>query len=228
MFSDNLDYPSIDEDALLAAVLPRLAATGNRQLVQVGANEGKFEYAKPDGKDFIFEFLQDNSDWRAILIEPIPDIFDKLVENYRDHSNQIFYLNCAITEGVETRDLMVVGRDGKSSTLIEGFRDDRAKDKIRVNCLPLRMACDLCNMQAPAFLKVDAERYDEIIVEQLFTQFDPQDRPALVLWEQMPRETRGLSKRFIEDGYTVFRTGQNSRGRWMDLVAVKSELLPDT
>lgn len=194
------------------------------RLVQVGANEGMFEYAKPDGKDFVFELLKENPQWSALLIEPIPEIFERLKANYVKHDNELHFLNCAITNNVERRVLTVVGRDGKSSTLIEGFRDDRAKEHIQVDCLPLKLACDSASFDDIDFLKVDAEGYDEEIVQQALSDFPKAGPPRIVMWEQLAPERLGLSDQFRAAGYTVLRTGRAKNGRYMDIVAISNRL----
>jgi len=115
--------------------------SGTPRVIQIGANEGRFEYAKVDGKDFLFDFLHTHPHWQALLIEPIPPIFDRLRENYSGHPGIINFLNCAITESVEQRALQVSGKDGKSSRLVEGGRRRRVGHRTcTMPVLPNRMS----------------------------------------------------------------------------------------
>ena len=205
-----------------------LARRDHARMVQIGANEGKFEYAKEDGKDFVFEFLRQNTGWAALLIEPIPEIFDRLKANYANHDNELHYLNCAITMAFENRVLRITGKDGKSSSLQEGgIEADQPlpETDIVVPCLPYSLACRLQNWTAIDFVKIDAEGYDETIVSGILSDADRHLRPGILMWEQLGPEKLDCSARLEAEGYRVFRTGLNKRGDYMDRLAIRRSLL---
>lgn len=60
----------------------------NPFVLQVGAMDGK-------SFDPVYETIQSHN-WHALLVEPIPDIFEKLKKNY-EGSTGILFENCAIT-----------------------------------------------------------------------------------------------------------------------------------
>ena len=69
-----------------------MAARGEPlRFVQVGANDGSFV-------DPIRPYIVECG-WRGILIEPQPDVFEKLVSNYADYKEQLAFENVAISSG---------------------------------------------------------------------------------------------------------------------------------
>ena len=63
-------------------VLSQLPLGENPECVEIGANDGVGEGAKSSGKDYLYDFLMENREWRALLIEPVPAAFDSLRTNY--------------------------------------------------------------------------------------------------------------------------------------------------
>lgn len=189
--------------------------------MQIGANEGRFEYAKPDGKDFLFEFLHKNPNWDALLIEPLPDIFDQLRLNYSKRSGTTFFLNCAITEVVEERKMVVAGKEGKASR-ISPTSDPENAAGVDVQCLPYNIICRLHNWDSVDFVKIDAEGYDEMIVNQILDTSPNVRVPSVLMWEQIGPEKLGTSERLAKHGYRVLETGLAKNGKFLDRVALRT------
>jgi FkbM family methyltransferase len=57
--------------------------------IQVGANDGVYD-------DPLRGYVQ-RFGWRGLLVEPQPDVFARLVENYRDHADHLIFENIAIS-----------------------------------------------------------------------------------------------------------------------------------
>lgn len=193
---------------------------GAPRVIQIGANEGRFEYAKPDGKDFLFDFLHENPHWDALLIEPIPHIFNQLRCNYARRPGGTHFMNCAITENVEDRELVLSGKDGKGSSLIAGTPSAES-ETVNVQCLTYRIVCRLVNWAEVDFVKIDAEGYDEVIVHQIIDSAPQIALPPLLMWEQIGQETLGTTDRLASLGYAVFETGMAKNGNFLDRVAIK-------
>lgn len=70
--------------------------------VQIGANDGK-------SQDPLYEFVVANK-WRGLLVEPLPDLFDQLKENYKDCSGLTFE-NVVIAEQGGERVMYRVSQD---------------------------------------------------------------------------------------------------------------------
>jgi hypothetical protein len=62
--------------------------SGNISFVQIGSNDGL-------NGDPIYELVKKNH-WHGILIEPIPEIFEQLKDNYREYSKNLIFENIAI------------------------------------------------------------------------------------------------------------------------------------
>ncbi|WP_298493661.1 FkbM family methyltransferase [uncultured Maritimibacter sp.] len=214
MTDGNLE--ALEEAEFVRDLLVPYGRRGQPAMVQIGANDGVNEYAKVGGRDFVHGFLQQNPQWRALLVEPIPEVFAQLRESYAGFRNQLSFLNCAITERVEDRMLTLHGKDGKASSLLH----QKSGERISVPCLPYPLACRLAGLHRVDFLKIDAEGYDEIILDGLLRQAEPGDLPAFILWEQLEAETRSITPRLRALGYEVFLTGRSRTDVWMDRVAI--------
>jgi FkbM family methyltransferase len=72
-----------------------MAVRGQRlNFIQVGANDGK-------SGDPLHRYIL-NYPWHGILVEPQPDIFAKLRENYAAIANRLIFENIAIATGLST------------------------------------------------------------------------------------------------------------------------------
>ncbi|MBK6937124.1 MAG: FkbM family methyltransferase [Chitinophagaceae bacterium] len=58
--------------------------------VQIGANDGK-------SGDPLYEFII-NHNWKGILVEPMPDVFEQLKENFSFASGRLIFENSAISD----------------------------------------------------------------------------------------------------------------------------------
>lgn len=196
----------------------------NPIMIQIGANEGRYEYAKQDGKDFVFEFLLENNYWTAILVEPIPATFQKLKSNYCNHHNSISFMNCAITEKIEKRVLYINGKDGKSSSLLE-FQKKESTEKIEVQCINYDLLCNISGISKVDFIKIDAEGYDEIIIEHILCTPQKNTIPKIIFWEKVYNKQSNCEEILKSLDYEVFMTGLNKLNHYMDRVAIHQSLL---
>ncbi len=219
--STDSKLPILEEGTFVETYLARYGSAAPR-MIQIGANEGKFEYAKKDGKDFVFEFLEKNPKWEAVLIEPIPEVFERLKANYAAHGNFIQFLNCAIAEKVEVRDFLMQGKDGKSSYLAgaQGATSDTAK-VIEVQCIDYASMLRLVNWNRVDFIKIDAEGYDEKIISEILTTSTPDALPNFLMWEHIGPERMGTTQRLIDMGFEVFHTGLAKNGIYLDRLAIR-------
>lgn len=194
------------------------------RMIQIGANEGRREYVKVGGKDFIFEFLLNYPAWSAVLVEPMPEAFALLKKNYADHKNDIAFFNCAITEKIEDRVLKLGGREGKMSFLRE--RNANAKDgQIVVPCIDYRLLCRLVGWDAVDFVKIDTEGYDAKIIQSILACEDRSLRPDFLIWESVEGEQEGCERALVDEGYRVFRTGLTHKGEYLDNIAIQATLV---
>ena len=222
---DGSELDIMDESDLIVDILRPMGASRNAPLmVQIGANDGKFEYAKESEQDFVFEFLRENPAWSAILVEPLQDAFDSLKANYRDHANSLVFLKCAIVSRLGHGTLNVAGRDGKKSSLLRppGIKIERS---VSVLCLPWVDMCGLLDVQKVDFVKIDAEGMDAEIVLSILRCGIPGLVPDVIFYESIhTAEGRvgDCEAALLESGYHVFRSGLNKRGVYMDRLAVRN------
>lgn len=215
---------ALEERDLINTYLAKYTTQDRPVMMQIGANEGKYEYSKKDGKDFIFEFLLHHPHWQATLIEPLPDVFDKLKENYSGHQNVLSFLNCAVTSKLEELNLHVVGKDGKSSSFYP-ITNKPIKEIIRVKCLPYQFLCAILGLRKVDFVKIDAEGYDEQIVLSILETENEKLLPKIIFWESLKKHSADCEEQLTRKGYEIFLTGLNKLDKYMDRVAIHQSLL---
>ena len=177
-------------------------------VIEVGANDG---------------FLASNSyplikrGWRAILIEPHPDVFRRLETRYKDSANvTTVNLACAETAG---RFPLFMGKDehtGSYSTLStedsDWFRQTRTNKSVEV--MVERLDTILSRNECPkdiGLLSVDAEGLDLAVLAGLdFSQFLP--RIIITEDEKTDEQETALKKKALLDsqGYRFWRRVHNN------------------
>lgn len=214
----------IEEKDLISEYLSKftIGAKGPT-MIQIGANEGKYEYSKINNQDFIFLFLLKNPLWQAILIEPLPSIFKILKENYKKHRNELTFINCAVTERLEYKTLNVMGRDGKSSSFFD-VPNKKINEKISVLCLPYEYICQILGLEKVDFIKIDTEGYDGIIVLSILRNKNAKLLPKIIMWEG-DAATKMCEKILFDLNYTIHKTGLNKLGGYTDRVAIHNSIL---
>jgi FkbM family methyltransferase len=143
--------------------------------VQVGSNNGITA-------DPISRFIT-NSDWKGVLIEPVPYLFDELKENYKPYSDRLIFENSAIAnvngelkfyrlKKSENKDLPYwydqLGSFNKEVVLkhrdsIPGFDDLFIEDK--VNAITFSGMLDKHSIGNVDFIQIDTEGYDYEILK---------------------------------------------------------------
>mgnify|MGYP005841865625 CR=1 FL=1 len=165
-------------------VRQRLAGGGSFFFIQIGAYDGK-------ANDPLFELVRERS-LNGILIEPQPDVFETLRENYRDSENLIFE-NCAIGKNdgelvlyrLKEEYLYLGGNVAKQIT--SPYREhiekliswdsntDQVIEKISVPSLSLKSLLAKHGIVRLDVLQLDTEGYDFEIIKTIdFTSVCPQ------------------------------------------------------
>lgn len=73
--------------------LKNLMSLHEESIIQIGSNDGK-------QGDPIYELIQNNPGWKAVFVEPIPYLFNRLQNNY-GNSPRFTFVNAAINNGSE-------------------------------------------------------------------------------------------------------------------------------
>ncbi len=149
--------------------------------VQIGACDGVLHDPL---RAFIVRY-----NWRGILVEPLPDLFEKLKANYSGKDGLIFE-NVAIAESEETKSLIRVNPDvlaefpewaAGCATFVENSRNIASCPDLKnhlitqdVQTLPLGALLEKHNVQHIDVLQIDTEGYDYKVLSQLdFTRHKP-------------------------------------------------------
>ena len=153
----------------------------NVKVIQIGAMDG---ISFDDTRGFL-----DMYKWEALLVEPIPEIFKELKENFKDRENYTFEQS-AITENDGDVEMLTVpfetiekenlhpGYKGMSALfpLKNGFGSDYSRDifvrdnlavKVKVNSLTFNSLLSKHKIDDFDILICDAEGYDYKIFKQI-------------------------------------------------------------
>jgi FkbM family methyltransferase len=195
----------------------------NVSVIQIGAMDG---LSFDDTRGFL-----DMYGWKSLLVEPIPDIFNELKENFKDRENYTFEQS-AITENDGTVKMLTVpneiikemdlhpGYKGMSALypLKNGFGSDYQRDidvkeqfavTIEVPSLTLNSLLKKHNIDYFDIFLCDAEGYDWSIFKQMdLTKY----RPKFIRLEYInltEDEKSSLMSKFLDNDYVVDVNGQD-------------------
>lgn len=149
----------------------------NLFFVQIGANDGMTV-------DPLYRFVNEFG-WSGILVEPVPDAFERLKANYRNRTG-LKFINAAVSERDGTRTLYTAG-DSKSASVYSSFDKELVKkqtrwvpdvvdriQEIQVRCISMRTLVDEVEGNEIDILLVDAEGYDFEILKMIdFSKMKP-------------------------------------------------------
>jgi FkbM family methyltransferase len=209
----------IERVSSFARELERLRVErGSRfKFVQIGANDG----VRFDG---LYGFATTHP-CSGIVVEPLPDMFERLRSNYADYP-RIVPVNVAVHTESGTLSLFRVAPEaisrypGWASGIASFDRDHLLRHSIDaadvleqpVPCLPLMKLLEDTGMLDADLFQVDTEGYDSTILEMIdFGRF----RPALLKYEHktMSPEVRERHQRRLQsEGYRVAAEGTDTIG----------------
>lgn len=171
--------------------------------IQIGAHVG------PSETDLLSKLLEEvRFDWKGIFIEPHPESFGKLKENYKDKKGYIFE-NIAISDKDGIAKLYYSKSKGDinsyaNASLIPDSWKKRNTDVIDVPIKTLKSIGEKYNLVGKEFdlLILDTEGYDDKII--MSTNFS-EICPKRIIFEKvfMLTETQVIVKKHLESfGYT--------------------------
>ncbi|MCH9697885.1 MAG: FkbM family methyltransferase [Gammaproteobacteria bacterium] len=196
----------------LDSVLQNASST-NKQLffIQIGANDGVIY-------DPIHRFVK-HFHWQGILVEPVPNYFNKLRGNYASHNNLIFE-NVAISDQNVIRNFFRVRDDleflpewcnglgtfDRDVLLSHRWAIPNLEDYVvteQVQCMTFQQLLDKHAITHIDVLLIDTEGHDLLILQQIdFAAL----RPSILLYEHeyISKEDRaGFEKILIKHGYRL-------------------------
>jgi FkbM family methyltransferase len=204
--------PSIRGRQMIRDSLVEIGGSGGDIVVLlIGASDG-------EQNDPVAWFIRKHR-WRAVLVEPVPPIFDKLRRNYAG-CDGLTFVNAAVSEKDEVRPFFYLDDPGNElparaqglgpfleeevlSHEIPGREARRYRKRIDVPCLSLAGLLDQHDLDRVNILVIDAQGLDHRIVRQI-----PFDRikPRLVIYEHilLEKEDRDACDELLRaHGYTL-------------------------
>ena len=190
-------------------------------IVDIGANDG---VSLSNSLPFI------KRGWKAVLVEPAPAVFAKLIANHGNKPNvQCLQLACSQKTGDADLFFGSDGEEGFMSTLSsadnEWYRDARSSQSVRVKTETLTNILTRSAVPArPGILTVDCEGMDyEALLGMDFTLF----RPTVIVTEEYEWEPEKHASKYsllIKANYSlVQKVGCNTV--WLDRSATKRRTL---
>lgn len=201
-------------------------AERNVFLVQIGSNDGITV-------DPFYNYIIRN-DWRCLLVEPVPYVFDRLRQTHKN-SNKIILENAAVSTRSEVKPFYYLQHQPKGRLpywydQIGSFsREQVLKERASipdieryivsrpVPCLSLRELLDKHAISQIDIFHTDLEGYDAVVLEQ----FDIEKyRPRLVLFEHkhLSRTERDNARNHLEKHGFKFVAGRD------DTLAIRTRL----
>jgi len=207
--------------------LEKYLPVGEAMIVQIGSNDGKTG-------DPIFYLLNKRKKWNAIFVEPVPYLFERLIQNYNSDPRFIFE-NVAINDGTEQvfysvkqeakkkfPDLPIwfdqLGSFDKENIL--KHLNGKLKPFIEENKLKGMTLTNLLSkntVNSIDLLHIDTEGYDWKILSQLtLAEF----KPSIILIEHMHlvKSEKKQSIEFQLKDYYIFDFGE-------DFLSIRKDVL---
>jgi FkbM family methyltransferase len=186
-------------------------------VVQIGSNDGVTG-------DPIHSLLKSNPSWKALLVEPVPYLFDRLCKNYFDIPN-IQFANVAITDRPGMATFYYVDPVAKDNTpelscLFEqlgsfdrghivrhlGGTLEKFIVTTQVSTFPLSTVLERNNVNKIDLLHIDAEGHDWKVLRQLdLARF----RPDVILFEHihLSEDDKTQAMAFLKGNYEMTNLG---------------------
>lgn len=199
------------------------------RFVQVGADDNV--YGDPL-RSYVRRF-----GWKGILVEPQPDVYARLVENYRDCAEHLIFENIAISPDAAQVTLFRVpglaalpGQKMQDSLTVTSMHADvvakqggvraGALERVIVPALTLDSLIIRHGFSEFDLLQIDCEGFDGEVLKSLDLSIH---RPALIQFEHghmLRRDLNDLERRFSAHDYEILYGG-----RFADSLAMSKECL---
>ena len=178
--------------------------------IQIGANDG---VSNDPLRKFVTEY-----GWPGILVEPLPEVFEVLKENYKDRPN-LKFLNAAISEQDGFRTLYTVRIDDdtfKKAHQFSSFRREvvslqtrwvpdiaQRVEETQVRCISLDTLLRETDGKEVDILQIDTEGYDFAILKMIdFSAL----RPSIICYEHCnlsKGEQQAAAELLVGHGYRL-------------------------
>ena len=199
----------------LAVQLLMFTAGNDLTFIQVGANDGKF--GDPLRK-YILKFP-----WRGVLIEPQPNVFKRLMENYLEQNDRVFFENIAISASAspisifrpflassnkhnEVYELSIASSNPEITARQLGVNSN-SLEEIKVATSTLDAMVSKYELSNLGVLQIDTEGYDWEVLKTLDLN---KTRPSIIQFEHGHMKPEILDEIFQalqKAGYCIYYGG---------------------
>ena len=181
-------------------------STENIFFIQIGANDGV-------SQDPIFQF---NNNWNGLLVEPIPEIFEELKNNYKNKSNGKIFENIAVGDvnGEMTLKIPIDNSSNhhfrhKIASFVENTINEGMEfELIKVEVITLDNLIKKNNVSSIDLVVIDVEGYELSILNS----FSFSIKPKIIYMETRFfcfDEMIGFNDRMNKLGYSIFPEKDN-------------------
>ncbi len=204
-----------------SAWLQKLIQDDDVQIVQIGSNDGM-------NGDPIFDLIARNQKWKALFVEPVPYLFERLKKNYGPDSRFSFE-NAAINDGTKQIFYSVkeeakndfpdlpkaydqLGSFYKENILIHfnGILEPYILET-ELEGLSLTQLFQKHDITELTLLHIDTEGYDWKIISQLNLE-DIKPKVILIEHKHLTRIERKSLINFLKPDYLIFKLGNDLIG----------------
>ena len=189
----------------------------NVQVVQIGSNDGL-------SNDPVHSLLLRNPSWQALLVEPVPFLFERLQRNYPAES-RFQFANVAVAESEDMLPFHYIAEAARESAGNVSQHFDQLgsfdREHIARHCgtaldsfvvtaniptLPLPILLERNGVSRIDLLHIDVEGYDWMVLRQLDLRHF---QPAVILFEHkhLSDEAKREAFRFLRDDYAITNLG---------------------
>lgn len=207
-------FPNFQSAPIFDLALHYLIVTrgDNLTLIQVGANEGRDD-------DPIRPYLL-KYPWRGVLIEPQPEVFERLKENYAGLESRLSFENVAISSNTAPLQLYRLPPGATPSDSIVSFDPKiiakqsgvKPQDMVAISVPTARLDDIILKHQLTKVdvLQLDTEGYDWDVLQTLDLT---KSRPLLIRFEQghlSPKAIGTMIQHLNQHDYLVYYGGYES------------------
>lgn len=200
-------------------IMEKYLCTKSRSIVQIGANDGV-------SGDPLFALANRYRNWKLLLVEPVPYLFEELKRNYGNDARFAFE-NAAISpegkpltfhtikrssiyeNGGLDRIYNQIGSFDKDHLIkLGGIEIEPHIEAIEVECMSLAELLRKHHLVRIDALLVDAEGYDWKVIQQLDLDIF---KPSIIYFEHsnLSSSEKEAAISFVRDYYDIFQFGIN-------------------
>jgi len=172
----------------------------NFYFIQIGANDGVKD-------DPLHDLICKNWYWRGLLVEPLPDVFQRLTATYGAQCHRLRWVNVAVSDYDGTVDFYRHPKHSVCSGLKIITAKQRKADMVKLEVLGLTFKTLMEVAKVPKLidlLQVDTEGYDDKVIAQCLGELK---YPSIIHYEHkhLSETARtSVTTLMISKGYAIY------------------------